>query len=46
MMNPLSAYRFGNNRIKIHLMLMRLIDFLEEQDISGLFANLTKGDSK
>lgn len=42
-LDPLSAYSFGNNRIEVHSMLMRLIDFLKGQGITGMFTNLTKG---
>ncbi|WP_018294643.1 circadian clock protein KaiC [Mariprofundus ferrooxydans] len=44
-MDPLSAYSLGNNLIEVHSMLMRLIDFLKTEQITGLFTNLAKGGS-
>ncbi len=42
-MDPLSAFGFGNNRIEVKSMLIRLIDFLKMHKITGLFTNLTLG---
>ena len=42
-MDPLSAFGFGNNRIEVKSMLIRLIDFLKMYKITGLFTNLTLG---
>jgi circadian clock protein KaiC len=44
-MDPLSAYSLGNDLIEVHSMLMRLIDFLKTEQITGLFTNLAKGGS-
>jgi circadian clock protein KaiC len=42
-MDPLSAFSFGNNKIEVKSMLIRLIDFLKMKRITGLFTNLTEG---
>lgn len=42
-MDPLSAFSFGNNKVEVKSMLIRLIDFMKMQQITGLFTNLTEG---
>jgi len=42
-MDPLSAFSFGNNRVEVKSMLIRLIDFLKTNQITGVFTNLTEG---
>jgi circadian clock protein KaiC len=42
-MDPLSAFSFGNNKVEVRSMLIRLIDFLKTNRITGVFTNLTEG---
>ncbi len=42
-MDPLSAFSFGNNEVEVKSMLIRLIDFLKMNQIIGVFTNLTEG---
>ena len=41
--DPLSSFVIGDNEIEVKSMLMRLIDFLKMNRITGLFTNLTSG---
>ena len=43
-MDPLSAFSFGNNRVEVKGMLIRLIDFLKSNKVTALFTSLTEGD--
>ncbi|MFH1908624.1 MAG: circadian clock protein KaiC [Chloroflexota bacterium] len=42
-MDPLSSFVIGGNEIEVKAMLMRLVDFLKMNQITGLFTNLTSG---
>ena len=42
-LDPLNSYVIGDNQIEVKSMLMRLIDFLKTQQITGLFTNLAPG---
>ena len=44
-LDPLSSFIIGNNEIEVRAMLMRLVDFLKMQQITGLFTSLTSGGS-
>lgn len=44
-MDPLNSFVIGDNRIGVQSMLMRLLDFLKMQQITGLFTSLTSGGS-
>jgi len=44
-LDPLSSFVIGNNEIEVRAMLMRLVDFLKTQQITGLFTSLTSGGS-
>ena len=41
--DPLSSFVIGGNEIEVKAMLMRLVDFLKMNQITGLFTNLTSG---
>lgn len=40
-LDPLNSFVVGDNEIGVHSMLMRLLDYLKMQQITGLFTNLT-----
>ncbi|PIS20026.1 MAG: KaiC 1 [Zetaproteobacteria bacterium CG12_big_fil_rev_8_21_14_0_65_55_1124] len=42
-MDPLNSFVIGDNAIEVKSMLMRLVDFLKTQQITGLFTNLAQG---
>lgn len=42
-MDPLSSFVIGGNETEVKSMLMRLVDFLKMNRITGLFTNLTSG---
>jgi circadian clock protein KaiC len=44
-LDPLNSFVIGNNEIEVKSMLMRLVDFLKTQQITGLFTNLSEGGS-
>jgi circadian clock protein KaiC len=41
--DPLNSFVIGNNEIEVKAMLMRLVDFLKTNQITGLFTSLTRG---
>ncbi len=41
--DPLNAFVIGDNEMEVQAMLMRLIDFLKGQQITGFFTSLTTG---
>jgi len=41
--DPLSSFIIGNNETAVKAMLMRLMDFLKKNQITGFFTNLTSG---
>ncbi len=41
--DPLSSFVIGENETEVKSMLMRLVDFLKMNEITGLFTNLTSG---
>lgn len=41
--DPLNAFVMGDNTIEVQAMLMRLVDFLKEKQITGFFTSLTSG---
>jgi circadian clock protein KaiC len=43
--DPLNSFLIGDNAIEVKSMLMRLVDFLKMQQITGLFTSLTAGGS-
>ncbi len=43
--DPLNSFVIGGNEIEVKAMLMRLVDFLKMNRITGLFTNLTSGGS-
>jgi circadian clock protein KaiC len=43
--DPLNSFITGNNEIEVKAMLMRLVDFLKMNRITGFFTNLTSGGS-
>lgn len=44
-LDPLNSFVIGDNEVKVKSMLMRLVDFLKTQQITGLFTNLSsRGD--
>lgn len=42
-LDPLNSFIIGGNEIGVQSMLVRLLDFLKTNQITGLFANLTPG---
>ncbi len=44
-MDPLNSFVIGDNVIEVKSMLMRLVDFLKNQQITGLFTNLAQSNS-
>ena len=44
-MDPLNSFVIGDNRISVQSMLMRLLDFLKTNQITGLFTSLTSSGS-
>jgi circadian clock protein KaiC len=42
-LDPLNSFVVGNNEIEVKSMLMRLVDFLKTEQITGLFTNLCAG---
>ena len=44
-LDPLNSFVVGGNEIGVQSMLMRLLDYLKTNQITGLFTNLTAGDS-
>lgn len=44
-LDPLSSFVIGNNQIEVRAMLMRLVDFLKTELITGLFTSLNKNAS-
>jgi circadian clock protein KaiC len=43
--DPLNSFVIGGNETEVKAMLMRLVDFLKMNQITGLFTNLTSGGS-
>lgn len=43
--DPLNSFVMGGNETEVKVMLMRLVDFLKMNQITGLFTNLTSGGS-
>jgi circadian clock protein KaiC len=43
--DPLNSFVIGGNEIEVKSMLIRLVDFLKTNQISGFFTNLTTGGS-
>jgi circadian clock protein KaiC len=43
--DPLTSFVIGGNETEVKSMLMRLVDFLKTNQITGLFTNLTSGGS-
>jgi circadian clock protein KaiC len=41
--DPLSAFLFGDNDLEVEAMLTRLVDFLKNQNVTALFTSLTRG---
>jgi circadian clock protein KaiC len=44
-MDPLNSFVIGDNRISVQSMLMRLLDFLKTNQITGMFTSLTSSGS-
>jgi circadian clock protein KaiC len=44
-LDPLNSYVIGDNEIEVKSMLMRLVDFLKTEQITGLFTNLAQSGS-
>lgn len=44
-MDPLNSFVIGDNQIEVKSMLMRLVDFLKSNQITGLFTNLAQSGS-
>ncbi|PJA27997.1 MAG: KaiC 1 [Zetaproteobacteria bacterium CG_4_9_14_3_um_filter_54_145] len=42
-MDPLNSFVIGDNEIEVKAMLIRLVDFLKTEQITGLFTNLAPG---
>lgn len=42
-LDPLNSFVVGDNKVGVHSMLMRLLDYLKTNQITGLFTNLTSG---
>lgn len=42
-LDPLNSFVIGDNEVVVKAMLMRLLDFLKTNQITGLFTNLTSG---
>jgi len=42
-LDPLNSFVIGDNEVGVKAMLMRLLDFLKTNQITGLFTNLTPG---
>ncbi len=42
-LDPLNSFVIGDNEVGVKAMLMRLLDFLKTNQITGLFTNLTSG---
>ena len=42
-LDPLNSFVIGDNEVGVKAMLMRLLDYLKTQQITGLFTNLTQG---
>lgn len=42
-LDPLNSFVIGDNLVEVKSMLMRLVDFLKTQQITGLFTNLSPG---
>lgn len=42
-LDPLNSFVIGDNEVGVKTMLMRLLDFLKTNQITGLFTNLTPG---
>lgn len=42
-LDPLNSFVIGDNKVGVHSMLMRLLDYLKMKQITGLFTNLTLG---
>ena len=40
-LDPLNSFVIGDNKVGVHSMLMRLLDYLKMKQITGLFTNLT-----
>jgi len=41
--DPVNSFNIGNNEIEVKAMLMRLVDFLKGNQITGFFTSLTSG---
>lgn len=42
-LDPIDAFIMGGNQVEVKIMLLRLVDFLKEKNITALFASLTNG---
>jgi len=44
-LDPLNSFVIGNNQVEVKSMLMRLVDFLKMRQITGLYTNLSPGNT-
>ncbi len=44
-LDPLNSFIIGDNEIEVKSMLMRLVDYLKTEQITGLFTNLAQGNN-
>jgi len=45
-LDPIDAFVMGDNQSEVKIMLLRLVDYLKEKNITALFASLTNGGEK